>query len=274
VSTFSQKQNKMTEQAIIKLLSKCEQQSDVKRFAQYCMKGLNDEKSTWFRNYNDEKMAALFLQVEAEGLVFDGVHVTLQIRGLNYDYVAYKNKMLLVYPETLIDLQMVYKEDTFNSRKENGKVVYRHEIANPFGQVDADIVGSYCIIKNKRGEFITTLSKADLDKHRNIAKTDFIWQKWFVEMCLKTIIRKAVKYHFEDVYASMNEVDNQHIDLENVTDEDPIDVIKDRIREAFEHYQGEDLVDIRNLCTEKQRAGEFTVQFGKSILEQITVQNV
>ena len=132
----------------------------------------------WIHYRTDEILAKYFIQVDAQGLVFDGKHITLQAKGVSFDYVAYKNKMLLTYPETIMDISIVYKGDTFEFRKKDGKVIYSHEIINPFGQTEDNIVGGYCVIKNQRGEFLTLLSKADIDKHRKVANTDKIWSKW------------------------------------------------------------------------------------------------
>ncbi len=58
------------------------------------------------------------------------------------------------------------------------------------------------------------LSKEDFQKHRKVAKGDFIWKAWYKEMCLKTLVRKACKLHFADVFDNMNEEDNKHSDLD------------------------------------------------------------
>ena len=122
--------------------------------------------------------------------------------------------MLLVYPESIIDIQLVYDGDDIRFSKKSGSVDYSHTFSNPFDQNENKIIGGYCVIKNKRGEFLTLISKAEIDKHRKKAKTDFIWKEWFKEMALKTIMRKAVKMHFDDVFAKMDEQDNENYDLE------------------------------------------------------------
>jgi hypothetical protein len=172
-------------------------------------------KNPWMDHRNSEQLADYFKAVAMDGLDFDGNHITLQSTGISYDYVAYKNKMFLAYPESLIDLQMVYKDDSFQFSKESGKVVYSHKISNPFGSKEADIIGGYCVIKNKRGEFLTTLNSEDFEKHRKVAKTDYIWKAWFVEMCKKTLIKKACKTHFSDEYTNIETLDNTQYDLEN-----------------------------------------------------------
>lgn len=175
-------------------------------------------KNPWMNYKTPEDHINNFKTVAIDLLVFDGVNITLQSTGISYNYVAYKNKMLNVYPESIIDLMLVYENDEFSFSKESGAVKYTHKINNPFGQKPDEIVGGYCVIKNKRGEFLTILSKDDIDKHRKVAKTDFIWQKWFAEMALKTVVKKACKQHFSDIYQNIETVDNENYDIGNSLD--------------------------------------------------------
>lgn len=193
---------------------------NVERFAAYCQRLLVDKdregklKNPWMEQKTAATLAALFKRVNAEGLAFDGKHVTLQSTGVQFDYVAYKNKMLLAYPETTFDLNVVREGDTFTFEQGNGKVTYSHKLADAFG--DKKIIGAYCVLRNTRGEFLTTLSRADIDKHRAAAKTKNVWDTWFTEMAMKTVLKKATKYHFDDVFEAINEVDNESIDLTQV----------------------------------------------------------
>jgi hypothetical protein len=198
---------------------------EVDKFALYCQsmaiakdKKTNELKNKWFGYLTEEKLANLFKRVKAEGLVIDGEHITIGSNGLSYDYIAYKNKMYLAYPESIIDVALVKEGDEFNFSKDSGDVHYSHKIGSPFE--NKPVIGAYCVIKNKRGSFITLLSRADIDKHRKVAKTDYIWSQWFDEMSLKTIIKKACKQHFADVYQAIEESDNENYNLENPIDLD------------------------------------------------------
>ena len=214
----------MKKQAIIEFLKEYNQE-EVEQFASYCVrlsmqkdkKGIL--KNPWILKKEEKQLADLFKRVANDGLVFDGNHVSLQSTGISYDYVAYKNKMLLAYPESKVDVALVYKDDNFQIAKETGSVIYTHSIGDPFNQKEENIVGAYCIIKNKRGEFATLLNKEEINKHRKVAKTDYIWRDWFKEMALKTVIKKACKQHFADVYESIEQNDNENYDLDN-----PIDI--------------------------------------------------
>lgn len=214
----------------------------VDAFASYCQRLLIEKdkktgknKNPWMQTKKADQLAQLFSRVKGEGLVFDGKHVSLQSTGISYDYVAYKNKMILAYPESMIDMDVIKDGDTFTTSKESGKVIYSHTIKDPFQTADfKTIVGAYCVVKNKRGEFMTLLSKEDIAKSRKVAKGDFIWQQWFKEMVLKTVLKKACKYHFEDTFESMNNVDNESIDLSNISlddeNQDKVDLVIKKIK--------------------------------------------
>lgn len=204
---------------IKKLLTEYNEQ-DVSRFAQYCVKVQTEKnkdntlKNYWAAKYTAENFVYAFKKVAKEGLVFDGVHITFQSTGISYDYIAYKNKMLVAYPESKIDVSVVNEGDTFTFSKKDGRVNYKHEINNPF-ENNKTIIGAYAVLKNSRGDFLTILNSEELEKHRKVAKTDFIWKQWYKEMVLKTVIKKACKQHFEDVYTVIEEMDNENYSLEN-----------------------------------------------------------
>lgn len=228
-------------------------------------------KNSWMKYRSDEDFVSCFRQVVLDGLDFDGVHITLQPTGVSYDYIAYKNKMYLVYPESLIDVALVYKDDTFKFEKQSGKVVYVHNINNPFDQNQGDIIGGYCVIKNKRGEFITLLSKENIEKHRKVAKTDFIWQSWFHEMCLKTLIKKACKQHFADIFQNIETVDNENYDLEqplgiDIKDKAAVEALESipEIEQYWLNNKGRNsgvLKDFTKLCAD--RKAEIEKEAGK-----------
>ena len=209
----------MKKEWIIELL-KDYKKEDAEKFANYCIRLLlePDKRNWWKKNWfmqtkTDEDMAQLFRRVHSEWLVFDWVHITLQSTGISYDYIAYKNKMLIAYPDTIIDINLVYKDDEVSFSKESWKVIYKHNLKNPFGNKVQDIAWGYCVIKNKRWEFLTILTKDEFEKHKTKAKTSYIWNEWYAEMCMKTLVKKAVKIHYNDIYANMEEEDNKQYDL-------------------------------------------------------------
>lgn len=221
--------------------------TEINMFCNYCLSILNAKdknkniKNPWMQYKTSEQLIDYFSCVKRDGLLLDGKHITLQSTGISYDYIAYKNKMLTVYPESIFDEGIVYKDDSFQFKKESGRVIYTHDINNPFGHNEKDIVGCYCIIKNKRGEFLTTLSIQELEKHRKVAKTDYIWSNWLVEMYKKTVIKKACKVHFEDIYQNIETIDNENYDLEkplgiSIETKQEIEKIKG-LEELIKYYQ-------------------------------------
>lgn len=191
----------------------------------------NNLKNPWMNYKKEPELIRIFETVALDGLVFDGIDITLQSTGVSYSYQAYKNKMFIAYPESLVDVQLVYAGDSFSFSKNSGQVNYTHTIANPFGHDDGDIIGAYCVIKNNRGQFLTTLSPKEISKHRAVARTDYIWKQWFPEMVLKTVIKKGCKQHFKDTYYNMEVLDNENYDLEklNYIDSDQVKEIENLI---------------------------------------------
>jgi len=246
---------------------------EVEQYANYCYKVKTETrngqlKNAWFQPKTIQDLDQGFRSIKNEGLVFDGKHITWQSTGITFDYVAYKNKMLLAYPDSKIDPALVYKNDEFSFKKESGIIRYQHKISDPFNQKDEDIIGAYVVIINERGEFLTTLSKEDLQKHRSVAKTDFIWKQWFKEMCLKTVMKKGCKFHFEDVFVGIEKIDNENYELptEEVSEKDKLSA---EIREALESYKGKDKQDIRKMCAEKYRNDELTRDFVDNVKAQL-----
>lgn len=240
----------MKKTEVIAALSDQENQAEVEQFASYLediytkQKDGKPENAWWMNKISIQKYAELFRRVKNEGLVFDGKHVTLTNRGINYDYIAYKNKMLIAYPETIMDVELVYQGDKFVPSKDSGSVTYSHDIADPFNRTDDKIIGGYCVIKNKRGQFLTLLTREEFEKHKKVAKTTAIWDAWFREMCLKTVVKKACKVHFDDVYQTMEEEDNQQYEPElldiPVSHKEKLEAITDldALRDYYKKHRG------------------------------------
>lgn len=210
----------MNKQTIIAGLKEYDQQ-EVSEYAEYVSILCKNPKNAWTTKKSDQYFVDTYKAVKRDGLVFDGKHITHQSTGVSYDYIAYKNKMFKQYPESTVDVQLVYDGDEFHFEKESGKVIYKHVIKNAFTK--GDMIGGYCVIKNKRGDFLTTLTRQDIEKHKKVAKTHYIWNDWFEEMALKTIIKKACKQHFADIYQNIETIDNENYDLDiplGITDED------------------------------------------------------
>ena len=171
-------------------------------------------KNFWATKQSPDVWVGYFEKVAQTGFYIDGENITIGNTGISLNYQAYKNLVLKAYPEAVFDVQLVKQGDEFNFEKQNGKINYHHEMKNPFE--DKPFVGGYCIIKLRTGEYIETMSLAELEKIRKTAKTDYIWSKWTNEMYLKTLMKRACKRHFKDVVDTLDTIDNQNYDVEQV----------------------------------------------------------
>jgi len=201
------------------------------------------KKNKWFHFFKDEEAINLFKKVKKTGLAIDGDMITIVNKGkimAQFDFRAYRNLVLVRYPESIIDAQVVYNGDKFSFQKQSGIIKYNHTITDPFAK-EREIIGAYCIIKNKRGEFLETLNMKEIEKLKNTAKTKDIWDKWFDRMVLKSVIKRTAKHLLEDIIIEADKMDNEMNDPELV--EFPED-IKERINKAETE---EELTDIYKL---------------------------
>lgn len=206
----------------------------------------------WINKISDKEWIHAFKKVKADGLVVDGDTVTFQFRGkllISYNYQAYKNKVIVRYPETKFDLQLVHEGDSFSFSKSSGSVIYSHSIDDPFGD-KREIIGAYCVIKNERGEFLETINQSEIKKMRAVAKTQRIWDLWEGEMVLKSVTKRACKRHFKDLVESIDKTDNENYDLEGIEAE-----ITKKIKDEISSYKDEfDLLEYANSSDKKYLA--------------------
>lgn len=168
-------------------------------------------KNWWYNKVTKDEFADKFRKVYDTGLSIDGDSVTLNYRKkliITYDYHAYVNKIMITYPESILDFQNVYKGDIFTFKKESGKIIYSHTISNPF-DINKIIIGYYGVIKNRKGEFIEFLNKTDLDKMQNTSTMKYIWDNWYDRMTLKSVIKRICGVHFHDITKAINKEDNE-----------------------------------------------------------------
>lgn len=192
-------------------------------------------KNWWFKaNITEQTATELFKQVSLDNIFIDGETITIGYKGkvlITYNYQAYKNRLLNVYPESLIDLQIVNNGDTFSFRKDNGHVLYTHVLANPFDN-KKEIIGAYCIIKNRRGEFIELLNQDEIKKMKSTATTLNVWNSWESEMVKKSAIKRACKTHFKDITTNIETLDNENFNIELTTTEEKDLVIRTELEKA------------------------------------------
>lgn len=178
-----------------------------------------DLKAKWIPYATPQSLVGIFNHVATmTGLFIDGDSVTITFRGklmANFDYKAYKNRILSSYPEAVFDFQIVHDLDTTSFRKVDGKVLYEHIIGDPFN-TEKKIIGGYGVLKTRRGEFFEVLTLVDIEKMKAIAKTKDIWEAWFDRMVLKSIIKRICNAHLSDIVKDIEALDNENYELQNV----------------------------------------------------------
>ncbi len=188
------------------------QKDKVNLFINYLKSLKKDEKTAWSKTVSENDFEAIFKKVASTGMYIDGDSITLaSLKGklvVNYDYHAYKNKVLFTYPDTIFDFGIVYEGDEYSFAKESGKVTYSHKMNNPF-KTDKIIIGAYGIIKNSRGEFVETINMQDIEKMKKTSKMSFIWDSWFDRMVLKSVIKRICSVNFKDIVQDIDSIDNE-----------------------------------------------------------------
>ena len=178
-----------------------------------------EKNGKWVPKYNFG--ADFLLQSIAEcidnGFALDGINYVISGNRMYMPtYKAFKNKIYMVYPESEIDVQIVRQGDTYSFAKESGSVVYQHNLGDPFEESQKPIIGAYCVIKNKRGEFLELLNQRDYSEMKDSSKNPKLWDKWESEFWRKSVIKRACKTHFNDITSAIEEKDNEVIGLAEV----------------------------------------------------------
>ena len=189
---------------------------------EYVFKKMNEKKKDKVTNayvdalnINEFFIYSKIIEIIENGFALDGINYVIYSNAMVLPtYHAFKNKIYMVYPESVIDLQLIREGDKYNFAKESGSVVYSHSIANPFTVQEPKIIGAYCIIKNSRGEFLETLNLTDFQKMKNIASNTNTWKNWESEFWKKSVIKRACKTHFHDITKNIDAQDNEGSDLE------------------------------------------------------------
>lgn len=215
-------------------------------------------KNGWTYYKKEEDFVVMFEKLAIQGLYIDGDIVTIQSTGVSLSYSAYKNLVLIKYPETKFFMQLVRETDEFKFEIENGKVIYSHKMNDPFAE--KNIIGAYCIIKNRLGEFIEIIGINELEKIRKTAKTDYIWQQWTSEMYLKTVIKRACKRYFKDITQEIDNIDNNNYDLDN-----PLNIDL-KIKQEIENISN--ISDLKKYYEDNKEKVENKKEFHKLIVKK------
>ncbi len=105
-----------------------------------------------------------------------------------------KAKKYSLYQIRDITAALVYETDEFIpyfKDKEHDFDTYELNIMQPFNR--GAMVGGYAYIEfeDPRQNKLFIMSKAEIDKRREVAKSKTFWEKWYEEMALKTIVNAA-----------------------------------------------------------------------------------
>ena len=144
---------------------------------------------------------------------------------LRIGYRGYIHKIKEHYPDANFVVGLVRDGDTFSINKTDENDSFTHKEANPFDSSLNNIIGGYCYITYTLGgrkiSRITTMSKSEIDKVKNVAKMKTIWNTWFEEKARVAIIRRACKLIFAGLTQKLDEFNNDEFDL-NKPKQEPI----------------------------------------------------
>jgi recombinational DNA repair protein RecT len=144
---------------------------------------------------------------------------------LRIGYRGYIHKIKEHYPDANFVVGLVRSNDTFSINKTDENDSFTHKEANPFDSSLNNIIGGYCYITYTLGgrkiSRITTMSKSEIDKIKDVAKMKAIWNTWFEEKARVAIIRRACKLIFAGLTQKLDEFNNDEFDL-NKPKQEPI----------------------------------------------------
>lgn len=114
---------------------------------------------------------------------------------------GYKGRELIIRKyavDEIVDVtvELVYSNDEFKALKKDARHpqdTYEFTVVNPFER--GHVIGGFAYIRfaDERKNILVIMSKADIDKRRDKAKSKTFWGSWYGEMALKTILIQAAK---------------------------------------------------------------------------------
>lgn len=89
-----------------------------------------------------------------------------------------------------VHADVVKEKDTFEYRGVNEYPIHSMDPFTDRGKT----VGAYCIARTTGGDLLVdTINREQLDRIKGSAKTQFVWDAWYDEMCKKAIIKRSSK---------------------------------------------------------------------------------
>lgn len=190
-------------------------------------------------------LATAVKQAHDLGLEIDGrQHCHLIKYGnkavLQIGYRGFIYAIKRAYPDANIKCGLVYEGDGFTLKEEGDLTTYSFDRVNPFNTKEKEktkkkdeIIGGFCYISYTCGKrlvsFCETMSIEEINKIKNCAKSQSIWNTWFEEKAKVALIRRGCKIHFNGIgkINEMEEFDNQDFDLNNPSNVSKTDNIPD-----------------------------------------------
>lgn len=149
------------------------------------------------------------------GIPLDGLNAAITGKNKVFiTWVGYKNKVLSLYPEAQFDVQLIRDGDKYEFSKDSGKVIYTHQLADPFAEnASPAIKGAYAVLKYSRGEVLETLDVKTYNQMKSSSMLKSSWEAWESEFWLKSVIKRVCKRAFHDEFEEIEKVDNEDYDM-------------------------------------------------------------
>lgn len=167
---------------------------------------------------------------------------------------------------------LVFAGDTLETVIKDDNVEINHIIANIFERDITKLQGVYCkvnyMMDGYKRSYVAALSKSDIDNIKGSAKTQSVWNKWYLEMAMTKAVRKACKVKFAEAVAHLEAYDNQESDLNqsqtinvtpktelNLTDIKPLDIDTTPLDKPTTEIESQqvDLIDEINKTTQEAK---------------------
>lgn len=193
------------------------------------------------RKMSQSQLVTTWRLFRAAGVNIDGEQVIIDWRGApSLTVFGCKNMVFSVYPNARIEVQTVYKGDTFTYTRTEDGVKYLYTCNDPFADRSEDgMAGVFCHIIANDGtgtEVFEIMGKNELNEIRKSSKTGATWRSYFGEMAKKSCIKRATKslrydsrvqsaLDFDNEFNG-NDFDNPN-DPKQVTEEDVIQLLND-----------------------------------------------
>jgi phage RecT family recombinase len=196
-------------------------------------------------------LRASLLKAAADGQMPDGRHAALVphfntkkgVKEATYIPMikGIVNKAASLGGVNSITAEVVCANDTFEANlADPADTIHRFP---GFGMDRGEVVGAYALFRTKDGQVVhrEMMTKDEIEKTRNVSKmkNGSVWQKWYTEMCRKTVIRRGSKYvAMAPELVQVIERDDEHVVFEK--EDDPnYNPLKDDLTEVIEGHAEE-----------------------------------